>query len=66
MVAIKTILNLLEKKDNRIKELEADKEIKDKMIKLMSEHLTTPIHSKKDVIKYFENKAKESGDIDEG
>ena len=41
-------------------------EIKDKMIDLMSEHLTTPIHSKKDVIKYFENLAKESGEIDEG
>ena len=55
-----TILNLLKKQDNRIKELESDKEIKDKMIKLMSEHLTTPIHSKKDVIEYFENLAKES------
>ena len=60
------ILNLLEKQDNRIKELESDKEIKDKTIKLMSEHLTTPIHSKKDVIEYFENLAKESGEIDEG
>ena len=59
---LETILNLLEKQDNRIKELESDKEIKDKMIELMSEHLTTPIHSKKDVIEYFENKAKESGD----
>lgn len=59
------ILNLLEKQDNRIKELESDKEIKDKMIKLMSEHLTTPIHSKKDVVEYFENLAKESGEIDE-
>lgn len=55
----------LEKKYNRIKELESDKEIKDKMIDLMSEHLTTPIHSKKDVIEYFENLAKESGEIDE-
>lgn len=55
-----TIINLLDKQDNRIKELESDKEIKDKMIKLMSEHLTTPIHSKKDVIEYFENLAKES------
>ena len=60
------ILNLLEKQDNRIKELESDKEIKDKTIKLMSEHLTTPIHSKKDVVEYFENLAKESGEIDEG
>lgn len=32
MVAIKTILNLLDKQDNRIKELESDKEIKDKTI----------------------------------
>lgn len=55
----------LKKKDNRIKELESDKEIKDKTIKLMSEHLTTPIHSKKDVVEYFENLAKESGEIDE-
>ena len=53
------ILNLLEKQDNRIKELESDKEIKDKTIKLMAEQLTTPIHSKKDVVKYFENLAKE-------
>ena len=45
----------------KIKELESDKEIKDKTIKLMSEHLTTPIHSKKDVVEYFENLAKESG-----
>lgn len=59
------ILNLLEKQDNRIKELESDKEIKDKTIKLMAEHLTTPIHSKKDVVEYFENLAKESGEINE-
>ena len=50
----------------KIKELESDKEIKDKMIDLMSEHLTTPIHSKKDVVEYFENLAKKSGEIDEG
>lgn len=50
----------------KIKELESDKEIKDKTIKLMSEHLTTPIHSKKDVVEYFENLAKESGEINEG
>ena len=56
----------LEKKDNRIKELESDKEIKYKMIDLMSEHLTTPVHDKKWVIEYFENLAKESGEIDEG
>ena len=56
----------LEKTDNRIKELESDKEIKYKMIDLMSEHLTTPVHDKKWVIEYFENLAKESGEIDEG
>lgn len=69
----------LEKKDNRIKELEADNyecnnrireyiedwELKTKMIELMAEHLTAPIHSKKNVIEYFENLAKESGEIDE-
>lgn len=70
-----TILNLLEKQDNRIKKLESDKEIKDKTIKLMSEHLTTPVHDKKWVIEYFEdlakkieyyeNLAKESGETDE-
>ena len=57
---LRTVLNLLERQSNKIKELESDKEIKDKMIKLTSEHLTTPIHSKKDVIEYFENLAKES------
>lgn len=73
------ILNLLEKQDNRIKELESDNyecnniireyiedwELKNKIIELMAEHLTTPIHSKKDVIEYFENLAKESGEKDE-
>lgn len=63
----------------RIKELEADNyecnniireyiedwELKTKMIELMSEHLTTPIHSKKDVVEYFENLVKESGEIDD-
>lgn len=33
------ILNLLEKKDNRIKELEADKEIKNKIIDRMAEYI---------------------------
>lgn len=32
---------------------------KDKMIDLMSEQLTTPIHDKEWVKQYFENKAKE-------
>ena len=76
---LETILNLLKKQDNRIKELEADNyecnniirdyiedwKLKTKIIDLMAEHLTTPIHSKKDVVEYFENLAKESGEIDE-
>lgn len=33
-------------------------EEKDKVIELMSEQLTTPIHSKEWVKQYFENKAK--------
>lgn len=74
-----TILNLLKKQDNRIKELESDNyecnniirdyiedwKLKTKIIDLMAEQLKTPIHSKKDVIEYFENLAKESGEIDE-
>ena len=69
----------IDKQDNRIKELEADNyecnniirdyiedwKLKTKIIELMAEHLTTPIHSKKDVIEYFENLAKESGDKNE-
>lgn len=38
---------------------------KDKIIDLMSEQLTTPVHDKEYVKQYFENKAKESGEIDE-
>lgn len=34
-------------------------ENKDKMIDLMSEQLTTPIHGKEWIKKYYENKAKE-------
>ena len=62
----------------RIKELEADNyecnniirdyiedwKLKTKIIDLMAEQLKTPINSKKDVIEYFENLAKESGEID--
>lgn len=40
IMAIDTVLKLLKEKDNRIKELESDKEIKDKMIELMLEELT--------------------------
>ena len=60
----------------KIKELEADNyecnniirdyiedwKLKTKIIDLMAEQLKTPINSKKDVIEYFENLAKESGD----
>ena len=63
----------------KIKELEADNyecnniirdyiedwKLKTKIIDLMAEQLKTPINSKKDVIDYFENLAKESGEIDE-
>lgn len=63
----------------KIKELEADNyecnniirdyiedwKLKTKIIDLMAEQLKTPINSKKDVIEYFENLAKESGEIDE-
>ena len=79
IMTIDTVLKILKKQDNRIKKLEADNyecnniireyiedwELKNKIIELMAEHLTTPIHSKKDVIDYFENLAKESGEIDE-
>ena len=74
-----TILNLLKKQDNRIKKLESDNyecnniirdyiedwKLKTKIIDLMAEQLKTPINSKKDVVEYFENLAKESGEIDE-
>lgn len=80
------ILNLLEKQDNRIKELESDKEIKNKIIDRMAEYIneldidedicTKNIinpelcneqysNCKECIKQYFENKAKESGEIDE-
>lgn len=55
------IMKIADERDELLKE----RQLKNKVIELMAEHLTTPIHSKKDVIKYFENKAKESGEIDE-
>lgn len=61
----------LEKKDNRIKELESDKEIKDKMIEMYIEHIyrscdfDNRIKTKEQIKQYFENKAKESGEIDD-
>lgn len=68
---IDVILNLLEKQDNRIKELESDKEIKDKMIEMYIEHIyrscdfDNRIKTKEQIKQFFENKAKESGEIDE-
>ena len=82
---LETILNLLEKQDNRIKELESDNyecnniivrymeelEFKDKMIELYIEHIykgcdfDNRIKTKEQIKQYFENKAKESGEIDE-
>lgn len=80
------ILNLLEKQDNRIKELESDKEIKNKIIDRMAEYInkldidedicTKNIinpelcneqysNCKECIKQYFENKAKESGEIDD-
>lgn len=44
--AIKTVLSMLEEKD--------------KIIDLMSEMLTTPIHNKEWIKQYYENKAKEN------
>ena len=51
--------------NNIIRDYIEDWKLKTKIIDLMAEHLTTPIHSKKDVIDYFENLAKESGEIDD-
>lgn len=48
--------------NNIIREYIEDWKLKTKIIDLMAEHLTTSIHSKKDVVEYFENLAKESGD----
>lgn len=52
----------------KIKELESDKEIKDKMIDLMINELVFGVFdfkSIKEAKQYFENLAKESGEIDE-
>ena len=56
----------------KIKELESDKEIKDKMIEMYIEHIyrscdfDNRIKTKEQIKQYFENLAKESGEIDEG
>lgn len=55
------IMKIADERDELLKE----RQLKNKVIELMSEHLTTPIHSKKDVIEYFENLAKESGEESE-
>lgn len=41
-------------------ELKKKAEEQDKIIDLMAEQLTTPVHGKKWIKQYFENKAKES------
>ena len=69
-IAIELVLKELEKQDNRIKELESDKEIKDKMIEMYIEHIyrscdfDNRIKTKEQIKQYFENLAKESGEID--
>ncbi len=70
-IAIELVLKELEKQDNRIKELELDKEIKDKMIEMYIEHIyrscdfDNRIKTKEQIKQYFENLAKESGEIDD-
>ena len=55
----------------KIKELESDKEIKDKMIEMYIEHIyrscdfDNRIKTKEQIKQYFENLAKESGEIDD-
>lgn len=46
--------------NNIIRDYIEDWKLKTKIIDLMAEQLKTPINSKKDVIEYFENLAKES------
>ena len=79
-IAIELVLKELEKQDNRIKELESDKEIKDKMIDAMLEVIEecrandclysdeidlSQIAGTEQLKQYFENLAKESGEIDD-
>lgn len=49
------IMKIADERDNLKEEVEQ----KDKIIDLMSEQLTTPIHSKEWVKEYYERKAKE-------
>lgn len=55
------IMKIADERDELLKE----RQLKNKVIELMAEHLTTPVHDKEYVKQYFENKAKESGEIDE-
>ena len=69
--AIEIVLNLLEEQDNRIKELESDKEIKDKMVEMYIKHIyrscdfDNRIKTKEQIKQFFENLAKERGEINE-
>ena len=69
-IAIETVLSMLKEKDKQIEEYQnmlatndmlhvIECENKDKIIDLMAEQLTTPIHDKEWIKKYYENKAKE-------
>lgn len=70
--ALEDLVNLEKEKNEKIRELESDLyeannrindlldivKQKDKIIDLMAEQLTTPIHNKEWVIKYFEERCK--------
>lgn len=69
-IAIETVLSMLKEKDKQIEQYQnmlatndmlhvIECENKDKIIDLMAEQLTTPIHDKEWIKKYYENKAKE-------
>lgn len=49
------IMKIADERDELLKE----RQLKNKVIELMAEHLTTPVHDKEYVKQYFENKAKE-------
>ena len=69
-IAIEKVLSMLKEKNKQIEQYQnmlatndmlhvIECENKDKIIYLMAEQLTTPIHSKEWIKKYYENKAKE-------
>ena len=69
-IAIETVLSMLKEKDKQIEQYQnmlatndmlhvIECENKDKIIDLMAEQLTTQIHDKEWIKKYYENKAKE-------